>query len=678
MFEILPRAGKFLPACILALFLLVPVFAEESPPAEQEDFYEDEFPLMEEDEGLTVVGTSETTQQIRTITREEIEKTHAPDTAALLQEVLGQSLTRYGPYGNQTDINLRGFDTERVAVLIDGIPANSSRTGGFDFTAISPDSIERIEVIYGGSDSKYNVSGALGGVINIVTVKKQKPGLHIGGSVSNTSTMPGEYHKRDSSLEKPQWQDLFDTQNLSLSAGQGLEKFSWSANWFGNRAANHYLLKNYYNVIRRKENNEVWDTGASTSFVFDLQEYSKLILSGDIYYGDKNFPTPSELSRLVGFQTDFSTRQNIMLDMPRIFRDDLATEASLSHSWQTLDYESPSEDSLHKERALTAINRWSWYLLESLTLRTGGDYRYTSIDSTNDGLHHGHDGGLYLTVEYGPHKKILLIPSVKMVFRDSIVVGVPKFGIVWHAAESFTLKNNYYRSFKFPDFDALYWNQSGYYGNPDLKNEDGWGGDLVAEYRWKNWVRLESAFFAQWIENSIHWSNTSGIWRPENVAEAVFFGWDSRLRFEIPLPFKQVEKIISSISYKYLLSYVITGTSGYRFGFSGDIRIPYAPLHTLGASLEIPWQTGSFLISCHYEGLRYNNYIATPAANMNAGKLEPTFLLNINVNQEINKNLSAFAVLRNILNKSYQSFYDYHMPGLTVTLGMAMKIQSGE
>ncbi|MDR1904415.1 MAG: TonB-dependent receptor, partial [Treponema sp.] len=665
---------KLFPVCVTcAALVLCPVFPEEAPA--EDDFLD---LSLWEDEGITVVGTIESTQQMRTISREEIEEAHAPDTASLLQESLGLGLTRRGPYGNETDINLRGFDTERVAVLIDGIPVNSSRTGGFDFTTISPDSIERIEVIYGGSDTKYNVSGALGGVINIVTVKKQEKGIRFGGGISNTSAMPGKYYNRDGSLEEPRWRDLADTQNLSLFAGLGAEKFSWSANWFGNRAANHYLFTASDNSRRRREYNEVYDTGFNTSFVWDLPEYTKLILSGDIYYGDKNFPITGGSAGTYGDWRDFSTRQNIMLDMPRIFRDDLAAEASLSHSWQTLDYESPSEDSLHKESALTAINRWSWYLLESLTLRIGGDYRYTSIDSTNDGLRHGHDGGLYLTAEYGPHKKILLIPSVKMVFRNTIAAAVPKFGIVWHAAESFTLKNNYYRSFKFPDFDALYWSQSGNYGNPDLKNEDGWGGDLVAEYRWKKWVRLESAFFAQWIENSIHWSNTSGIWRPENVAEAVFFGWDSRLRFEIPLPFKQVEKLIPSVSYNYLLSYVLTGRTGYRFGFSGDIRIPYAPLHTLGASLEIPWQTGSFLISCRYEGLRYNDYVATPAATMNTGKLEPTFLLNINVNQEINKNLSAFAVLRNILNKSYQSFYDYHMPGLTVTLGMAMKIQSGE
>jgi vitamin B12 transporter len=56
--------------------------------------------------------------------------------------------------------------------------------------------VERIEVIYGGSDTKYNVSGALGGVINIVTVKKQPAGLSWGGALSNTGYFPGYYNER--------------------------------------------------------------------------------------------------------------------------------------------------------------------------------------------------------------------------------------------------------------------------------------------------------------------------------------------------------------------------------------------------------------------------------------------------------------------------------------------------
>jgi vitamin B12 transporter len=531
-------------------------------------------------------------------------------------------------------------------------------------------SIERIEVIYGGSDSKYNVSGALGGVINIITIKKQKPGLRIGGSVSNMSAMPGQYFERDDSIAESQWQDLLDTQNLALSAGFGAEKFSLSANLFTNRAENHFL---YYDTIfektRRKEHNEIWDTGASASFIRNLpDDYSKLILSADFYYGDKNIPM-SGYATIAGKQIDLSSRQNIMLDMPRLFRDDIASEASLSHTGQNLDYDPPAgTGSLHKQHSITAINRWSWYG-GKLTLRSGWDYRFNYLDSTENGIRNRHDGGLYLTAEYAPRKEFLVIPSVKGVFSgpDSAesAVAVPKLGFLWNPGDALTVKNNYFRSFKHPDFEDLYWSGGGGTGNPDLKPEDGWGGDLGAAWHYKSYFNVESTFFAQWTTDSIHWSSGSGgVWRPRNVGEAIFFGLDSKAGGEIPLAGGPFTKIVLSLSYQYLLSYLLS----YGYNYDSDKRIPYMPMHTVGASVNMPWKTGtpkagSLLVSGHYETLRY-------ADTSNITEMDPYFLLTVNVNQQINKNVSAFAAARNILNTSYESFNGYPMPGVTITIGM--------
>jgi hypothetical protein len=151
-----------------------------------------------EDDGLTITASPETARQMEVLAREDIEKRHAPDLAALPEEALDTGITRYGAYGNQTEINIRGFDTERIAILIDGVPANSPRSGEFDVNQIDLSNVERIEVIYGGSDTKYNVSGALGGVINIITIKKQEKGLRIDGSISNTGYLPGSYNRRRS------------------------------------------------------------------------------------------------------------------------------------------------------------------------------------------------------------------------------------------------------------------------------------------------------------------------------------------------------------------------------------------------------------------------------------------------------------------------------------------------
>lgn len=622
-----------------------------------------------EGEGLTVTGSPETTQQMKVVTKDEIDRHNAPDLATLLQETLDLGITQYGGYGNQADINLRGFDSERIAFLIDGVPANSPMGSEFDLSQLDLNAIERIEVIYGGSDTKYNVSGALGGVINIITVKKQKPGLRLGGSIANTSAMPGAYREWDGSKGSPHWEDLVDTQNYSLFAGFGAEKYSWSANLFANRAANHFLYKDtIFNTTRRKESNEIWDTGISGSYIRNLpDDYSKLIVSADLYYGDKNIPL-SGMAAVAGTQTDFSTRQNIMLDMPRALRDDLATEVSLSHTWQSLEYERPAgSSSLHNQHMITAINRWTWYPLSQLTLRSGWDYRFNFLDSTDIGLRSRHDGGLYFTAEYKAHKTFLIIPSIKAAFNgpsEQPVTPVPKLGFLWTPLESLTIKNNYYRSFKYPDFEDLYWDDGQMFGNPDLKPEDGVGGDLGAAWHYGNWVNLEGAFFTQWTTDSIHWSNISGIWRPENVAEAIFFGLDSKVRGEIPFSSGPFKTIGLSLSYQYLLSYLLTD----ELDFADDKRIPYMPMHTIGVSMDVSWKTGSVLLSGHYEGLRFTN-------TANTAELDPHFLLNVNVNQQIGKNLTAFAAARNLLNTSYESLDAYPMPGITVTLGLRFNVE---
>ena len=647
---------------LMSILSLYPLFSQESSHEDNES--NDDYYSIEDEKGLTIVGTTETTQQIDIIGKEEIEKHNAPDLATLLQETLNLGFTRYGGRGNSANINIRGFDSKRVALLVDGVPVNSVIDGKIDIDQIDLNSVERIEVIYGGSDTKYNVSGAMGGIINIITIKKQNPGLRLGASVSNTSVLPGEYRDRNGETQGPHWGDLLDTQNYTLSAAYGRDSFSISANAFANRAANHFLFTDHYNYTRRKDNNEVWDTGAGASFIWNFPSLTKFIVSSNFYYGDEYIPS-SGFSSIVGKQQDLTTRHSLMLDVPRAFHDNLATEVSLAYSFSDRVYVSPGGlESVHNPNSIMAVNRWSWYTDEKLVLRSGIDYRFIYLDSTEIGNHSRHDGGLYATAEYKPWASFLIVPSVKMVLASGEQGGitpVPKLGFLLNIGDSVTLKNNYFRSFKFPDFEELYWSQSGYAtGNPDLHPEDGWGGDIGVTWRFRDLFRLENTFFTQWLKDSIHWyPGPDGIWRPENVGKAIFFGLDNKFSFTIPVSFGQVKKIIPSVSYQYLQSYLLS----FGYDFSSNKRIPYQPVHTVGGSLEIPWGSGSLVFSGHYESLRYDD-------RGNITLLKPHFLLDMNFNQKIEKYFTVFASFKNILNQSYESFYSYPMPGISLTLGL--------
>jgi outer membrane cobalamin receptor len=646
--------------------------------AQEDDFNSEDFSDYGQDKtGITVEATPETTQQMRIITKEEIDKRNSMDLASLLEESLDMSITRYGGYGNQTELNLRGFDTERIAILIDGVPANSPRSGEFDINQVDLNNVERIEVIYGGSDTKYNVSGALGGVINIITIKKQQPGLTLGGAVSNTGYAPGEYNARHTGspakTEGAHYEDLFDMQMLSLFALYGGEKVSWKASWFGNYAGNHYLYQDDYGFARRKESNEILDTGVDVSFVFDLPNYATLSTGTIFYYAAKNYPvTPNA----AGFATavDFSIKENIAFNAPTIFRDDISTEASISYSFANSKY---GADGNSDDNFLTALNRWAWYPNEKLIVRTGIDWRFIHIDSTTETeIRTGGAGGLFVTGEYFIFKNLLLLASVKGVTDTKQAVVVPKAGLSWYVSEKITIKNNYFRSFKFPDFDDLYYRSPDnmFVGNPKLKPEDGAGADIAGELTLKNFA-LNTTAYGQYTTDSIHWvKSAGGRWSPENIGAAFFAGADIRPLYTINLKdiLKKdffIEQIKTSASYTYQLSWLLNE----GLSFAGSYRIPYMPNHIIGGSLDVSWNTptgaGSFLFSAHYESARY-------ADTTNKMMLAPYCILNATVNQNIGARITAFASLRNITNAHYESFAGYYMPGITLTMGLRAKFKA--
>ena len=658
---------------LCAILLILPLYLTAQEPIIEDPYDEDYYAYWDEEFSLTILGAIKTSQQMETISRQDIEKYNAQDLGMLLQQALGLNLVRYGGYGSQTNLHIRGYSSRRIAFLVDGIPQNSAMDSGFDLNRIDLSSIERIEVIHGGSDSRYNVSGAMGGLINIVTMRQEEPSWSFGGTLSNRAYMPSEYIDRQGKKQGPHWEELLDGQSFSFNAAYGgdstkPQRFSFRGGLFANRASNQFIYSDHFNIVRRKENNQVWDGGANASFIWGLGDYSSLIASSNVYYADKNIPV-SGFARIYGTQEDISFRQALMLELPRAGRDDLGAEFSLAWHFARLDYTSPGGIfSRHDQNTLLAINRWAWYPQSNLTLRTGWDYGYTMMESTEVGSPRRHQGGIFLGAEWQPTGALELNTSLKGVTAGGPGEGgsqgalIPKLGLLWNMTDSFALRSNVFRSFKFPDFEELYWTGGTGAGRADLLPEEGWGADLGALVSppgtWN--LSLEGTVFAQWMRNSIHWAaGGSGAWSPQNAGEAVFFGFDSRARAAIPLQRGPFTHLSPSLSYTYLRSYLLS----FGYTYDSDKRIPYNPEHTLGLGLELGWKSGNFLVATHYESLRYSD-------RANETELDSYLLLNVSVNQSLNSKLSIFGSMENILNRSYETFYAYPMPGFSFTLGL--------
>ncbi len=134
------------------------------------------------------------------ITREDIERTNAADLADLLRFQAGLDIGRNGGPGQTTSVFIRGTESNHTLVLINGVKMNPGTIGGAAIQNISPEIIERIEIIKGPRSSLYG-SEAIGGVINIITRKTQDTALStelaLGSFGSKQITTNSEYRDQD-------------------------------------------------------------------------------------------------------------------------------------------------------------------------------------------------------------------------------------------------------------------------------------------------------------------------------------------------------------------------------------------------------------------------------------------------------------------------------------------------
>ncbi len=92
----------------------------------------------------------------------------AKGAAELLGTAPGVAVTDHGGLGQSAFVSIRGASADQVKVLLDGVPLNPSAGGGVDLSSIPAQWISRIEVVR-GTEGVHHGTGALGGVVNVIT-----------------------------------------------------------------------------------------------------------------------------------------------------------------------------------------------------------------------------------------------------------------------------------------------------------------------------------------------------------------------------------------------------------------------------------------------------------------------------------------------------------------------------
>jgi vitamin B12 transporter len=132
----------------------------------------------------TEIPLDQATVPVRGITRDDIELSLATDLAELLRFEAGIDIGRNGGPGQATSLFLRGTESNHVLVLIDGVRMNPGTIGGAAVQHISPEVIDRVEIVKGARSALYGTD-AIGGVINIITRRAEETSVEAGAGAGS-------------------------------------------------------------------------------------------------------------------------------------------------------------------------------------------------------------------------------------------------------------------------------------------------------------------------------------------------------------------------------------------------------------------------------------------------------------------------------------------------------------
>jgi vitamin B12 transporter len=596
------------------------------------------------------------------ITAEELRQQQIRTPVEALRSLPGVEVSRTGSFAGLSQVRIRGAEGNQTLVLIDGIEANNPADGEFDFSnMLAGDEIERIEVLRGPQSGLYG-SGAIGGVVNIVTRSGKGP---------LTLTSHAEVGS-------------FNTKDAGVTLSGGNDR-AWALVGIGTRKTGGFNISRFGN-----EN----DPSVTSSSVLKagISPFTGFTLEGTLRQTNKRAARDEENYFLPGVlveQTDAASRFSSALWLGALE----AKLALLDGRWlQSVRAERKAitNDDFSANPAFAPFTLFDRYRSDALT------YRYTStfrLDTPGvPAVRHfvtgraetRQDGFILYTDDNVDHERKLRSFAGEIrgeYWRSLFLTGSVRHDdsnvfqdfTTWRATASLKVPSTPVRlhastgtGVKFPTLFEQFGRVPGFFtSNPNLKPEQAQGWDAGVEL---TFFGGRAIIDATWFETEFK-DKIRGINAGSTVTNVA--GTTMRHGLELAGKVKPVPGLTIGASYTMLETQEPNGFSelrrpgttaridaNYQFD-RGRAKIGVAAIYN-GKMIDEAFRTADpFIFPLSVERVRLDDY----------------WLVQATASYRLTESLELYGRVENALNQHYQEVYGFQTAGAAAYAGLRMKLQ---
>lgn len=580
------------------------------------------------------VSESLTGSAVTVISREEIEQQQAVRVPELLRSVSGVSVDREGSLGGKTSVRMRGLDSKYTQVLVNGVRVNdpTSPDGAYDFSTITTDHVQRIEVVR-GNQSVLHGSDAIGGVINIIT-NQGEGDPEVQARVENGSFGT----RRVSAQYGGAWEEYQFSTSLSRYETDGISAADEDA---GNTEKDGYENRTFSTRLS-------FPVASFLRFESSLRLTEALTETDGLMISPPFAPTDADNSqeinenvghvRLETTDSENPLQQHLQyswFDNERLeTSNDYAGDRSRAQYGLAYDLNSDGTFSLDAEyqdehaQISSGLDTGFW------TSSVAGEYQWTPGENWSHTV-----GVRHLDHEEFGRETTYRVTSAYFTDLLADVLG----------GDRTKLRGNYGTGFNAPTSYQLYNNQSFALGNPNLDPETSEGWELGLEHYVTDSNSLSLAYFRNEIEDQFGFRNMNPPGEPDYFNRE---GTTETDGIESALHVEPSERITVDLTYTYQQSEDPSGN---------DIDL-------------IPENKASATVNWRYnDSLRFNvNGEYNDERPDGTVTLDDYRLLNAGARYSVSEDATAYARLENAFDEDYQEVDGYGTAGRALYGGMKM------